>query len=317
MMVAVGSSLSRTTPSSLSRMMGDAGTTWSSYCQENCRWEDQQPTHSHQLMRMDENNKSISDSILTLRTSIPLTAGILYGNHDVAGVAATTAMGALPTSGAVLTQSTEAVSELLSTIAERCQQQQATQAKDVAMATDAPPEVISPQFSSAPPTSASPSTPLPPTGDSVVAPEQECNLLAQWAAMDTHYRVVIAALGGIPKLVTTMRLFSDDAGLQTAGCTAIENICQRNGSNQLAVFKSGGVDVIVKSMRNHPQSITVQSAAIGALRCLNAIIMLHVIPSNKIMAMELVWLLQHAKKMYITSTSRESLDFLLTQLRWS
>jgi hypothetical protein len=320
-----GTTLSRT-PSS--RLMGATTTTrtststssWnSSNGHENCPWQEAITPSSYP--------QHFSDSLLSLRSVVPPQEGgdgngwklatTVDASHQMMGSSShssSSSSNSIPTA-AVLTQSTQAVQELLATISERCHQQQAYLDELSSSSTSLSPDSCSNSIFTASPSLRPPS---PSSSPSIIpAPEHECHLLAQWAATDTHYRVVIAALGGIPKLVTAMRLFANDAGLQTACCTAIEHICQRNGSNQLAVVQAGGIPVLVQSMRLFPQSITVQSAAIQALRCLHAVIMYHVLPTNKIMAMELVWLLQHAKKMYITTSSRESLEYLLTQLRWS
>ena len=146
-------------------------------------------------------------------------------------------------------------------------------------------------------------------------PDQECSVLAQ-VAQDAYYRVVIGSSNGVAVLIHAMNCFPHEASLQEACCQALGNLCEKNGSNQLAVQKEDGIKAIVTAMRHHPSSIAVQSAACETLRVLSSLILTHASVPHKPSPLlnDVIQLVQHATDMYITPTTKESAEQLLSVL---
>lgn len=145
----------------------------------------------------------------------------------------------------------------------------------------------------------------------VPLPEDECCILAQ-CAVDAYYRVVITGRGGIPVLVRAMRAFLWDRDLQECCCLALGNLCANNGSTLLAVDSAGGVAQIIAAMRNHPQSVAVQSAACDALRNMSGLLLqLAMNPGSADLAQQLVDALSHTKGMCLLPSHRNIAEGLL------
>lgn len=100
-------------------------------------------------------------------------------------------------------------------------------------------------------------------------PIPECNVISRWAT-EPYYRVVITSSGGIPAIIRAMRVHSNSADLQIAGCTAFSNLCTGSVSNQKAVLSEGGLDAIRCAAKLHPNDEAVLNAARNVLRILNA-----------------------------------------------
>ena len=150
---------------------------------------------------------------------------------------------------------------------------------------------------------------------SMLVPDQECSVLSQ-VANDAYYKVVIGSSNGVAILIKAMNTFPQEAGLQEACCQALGNLCERNGGNQLAVQREDGIKAIVAAMRRHSGSIAVQSAACEALRTLSTLILAHADEPQKPSPLlsDVIELLQMATDMYITPTSKESAEQLLSVL---
>ena len=146
-------------------------------------------------------------------------------------------------------------------------------------------------------------------------PDQECSVLAQ-VAQDAYYRVVIGSSNGVAVLIHAMNCFPQEAALQEACCQALGNLCEKNGSNQLAVQKEDGIKAIVTAMRYHSSSIAVQSAACETLRVLSSLILAHASVPHRPSPLlnDVIQLVQHATDMYITPTTKESAEQLLSLL---
>jgi hypothetical protein len=143
-------------------------------------------------------------------------------------------------------------------------------------------------------------------------PETECSTLAQWAT-DAYYKVVISKYHGIAALCQAMRVFPGNANLQVSCCTALARLA---ASQQDAIQTEAGVSLIILAMRNHSQSIQVQSAACESLRNMSVAILYQVqqVPPKQT---DLIELLERAKTMYITPQGRNSATHLLMMLNES
>uniref|UniRef100_A0A6S9J1N7 Uncharacterized protein n=1 Tax=Ditylum brightwellii TaxID=49249 RepID=A0A6S9J1N7_9STRA len=151
-----------------------------------------------------------------------------------------------------------------------------------------------------------------PSGIRAALPLAECNALAFWAR-DPYYRVLISSHEGIPTIVRVMSMCPHHADFQTAGCTAIANLSINNGSNQRTAQAEGGLGVVVSALRNHPTSITVQSAACDALRQLISIVHSNIdelLQKNG----DIVKLLEEAQNRVLPIQSRESVEIVLDSL---
>jgi hypothetical protein len=145
-------------------------------------------------------------------------------------------------------------------------------------------------------------------------PFPECVLLSE-IAKDGFYRVVIGSAGGVATLVKVMKKFPDHASLQEVCCTALGYLCQRNGSNQLAVRKENAISQICAAMRRHPSSIALQSAACDALRNMSVVILEPSTQPTEKVKEEMIELLTKASGMYITHISKENAEQLLEALK--
>lgn len=142
----------------------------------------------------------------------------------------------------------------------------------------------------------------------IIPPFADCAMLAQ-IGTDAYYRVVIGSADGVNTLIKAMSTFPHHAPLQEVCCRALGNLCERNGSNQLAIQNNGGIQQIVSTMQCHGTSIAVQSAACEALQSMTALILAEE-DSNSI-----VQVLSKARDMYITPQSKASADQLLIALQ--
>lgn len=111
------------------------------------------------------------------------------------------------------------------------------------------------------------------------APEQECFILAQWA-VDSYYRVVISANGGVAALVRAMEIFPYHRELQECCCLALGNLCM-SGSSLPAVEQASGIYYVVAAMKNHPHSAAVQSAACDAIRNMLGLVLNHLAQADQ------------------------------------
>ena len=152
----------------------------------------------------------------------------------------------------------------------------------------------------------------PPTDDQVPFPE--CAMLAL-IANDAYYRAVIGSVNGVATLVKAMKTFPQHVNLQEACCTSLGNLCERNGSNELAVLNANGIEQIIAAMRMHSSSIAVQSAACGALRAMSALILAPQSQLSPQTLSDIVDTLMKARAMYITPRSRECAEQLLMALQ--
>jgi len=170
----------------------------------------------------------------------------------------------------------------------------------------------------------------------VEAPEEECAVLAQ-CAVDSYYKVVIAGRGGIPAIVRAMACFPFHRGLVECCCLALSNLCGGSGNNVHLIDSAGGVTQVIAAMRNHPQSVAIQSAACDALRNMSDLILQQAAisatptapPEDSSMRLEdidnnladpvalndqvdqLVSVLSHAKDMYLLPSHRSTASALL------
>jgi hypothetical protein len=143
-------------------------------------------------------------------------------------------------------------------------------------------------------------------------PEEECCVLAQWAA-DVYYRVVIAGKQGIPAIVRAMATFPYHAGLQECCCLALGNLCLQSPTNVMTIGQLGGVHSIVTAMKLHSTSVAVQSAACDALRNMSDLILSWPATENPVVG--LMDALSHAKDMYLHPTHRSIAELLLRAIQ--
>jgi hypothetical protein len=93
-------------------------------------------------------------------------------------------------------------------------------------------------------------------------PQAHLRMLAQWAT-DEYYKVVICKYNGISTIVQAMLFFPLEQNIQADGSTALGLLVQGNASLQDG---NGAAGAVAAATRNHPASISVQSAARTALR---------------------------------------------------
>lgn len=91
-------------------------------------------------------------------------------------------------------------------------------------------------------------------------PLLQCSMLAQWARVDSYYKVVITKYQGIPVIIRAMDAFASSEEVQASSCIALANL-----TNKVQIFQQGGPQAILNAMKGHPHSISVQSAALEAL----------------------------------------------------
>jgi len=144
-------------------------------------------------------------------------------------------------------------------------------------------------------------------------PDVECNTLAQ-LANDAYYRVVISASGGIPIIIKSMQTFPGHLRVQVAGCTALGNLCTKNGSNQVGVHSDGGITAIITAMKIHSSSIVVQSAACDALFHMKGFMSSLLIESDEELTIAVIEALTKAKTMYMMPNSAERAENVLDAL---
>lgn len=147
----------------------------------------------------------------------------------------------------------------------------------------------------------------------VQPPESECCILAQWGS-DSYYSIVITGKQGIPALVRAMQTFSNDPGIQECCCLALGNLCNGSYCSLVAVENAGGVRQIVDAMRNHPQSVAVQSAACDALRNTSSLILAHAQTGVSPIVPDLIAALSHCKEMYLRPVHNDTAEVLLQSL---
>mmetsp|Transcript_23664 Transcript_23664/g.33218 ORF Transcript_23664/g.33218 Transcript_23664/m.33218 type:complete len:441 (-) Transcript_23664:2416-3738(-) len=137
-------------------------------------------------------------------------------------------------------------------------------------------------------------------------PFDECSTLAHFAE-DGYYRVVISASNGIQAILLAMTTFPNHLGVQKACCTAIGNLCHKNGGNQLLVSNTGGIGAILNAMEIHSSSIVVQSFACDALFHLKHL-MVSLEEENLTRAVEYI---TRARAMYLMPGCKEHAEQLL------
>jgi hypothetical protein len=147
----------------------------------------------------------------------------------------------------------------------------------------------------------------------VQPPESECCILAQWGS-DSYYSIVITGKQGIPAIVRAMQTFPNHQGLQECCCLALGNLCNGNDGSLIAVEKAGAVRQIVNAMRNHPQSVAVQSAACDALRNMSGLILAHANTGTSTILPELIVVLSHCREMYLQPLHKNIAEVLLQTL---
>jgi hypothetical protein len=147
----------------------------------------------------------------------------------------------------------------------------------------------------------------------VQPPESECCVLAQWGS-DSYYSIVIAGKQGIQAIVRAMQTFPNYHGLQESCCLALGNISNGNNASLVAVGNAGGVKQIVDAMKNHPQSVAVQSAALDALRNTSSLIVSYVQAGTSTIVPELIAVLSHCREMYLRPDHKKIADVLLQYL---
>jgi hypothetical protein len=149
-----------------------------------------------------------------------------------------------------------------------------------------------------------------PGNSQVQPPESECCVLAQWGS-DSYYSIVIAGKQGISAIVRAMQTFPNYPGLQESCCLALGNISKGNHGSLIAVGNAGGVKHIVDAMRNHPQSVAVQSAALDALRNTSGLIAQ---AGTTTSVPELIAVLSHCREMHLRPDHKKIADVLLQYL---
>jgi hypothetical protein len=105
------------------------------------------------------------------------------------------------------------------------------------------------------------------------APEEECYLLAQWA-VDSYYKVVIGANGGLEALVRAHECFPRNALVQEYACIAMAHLCRSTGSEnqQAAVVAVRVVPLLLQStLCRHAGNVAVVAAACEALSVLSPV----------------------------------------------
>jgi hypothetical protein len=105
------------------------------------------------------------------------------------------------------------------------------------------------------------------------APEEECYLLAQWA-VDSYYKVVIGANGGLEALVRALECFPMNALVQEYACIAMAHLCRSTGSenHHAAVVAVRVVPLLLQStLCRHAGNVAVVAAACEALSVLSPV----------------------------------------------
>jgi Armadillo/beta-catenin-like repeat len=98
-----------------------------------------------------------------------------------------------------------------------------------------------------------------------IAPEEECYLLAQWA-VDSYYKVVIGANGGLDALVSALECFSQNALVQEYACTALAHLCRTSVALQQQAVAARVVPLLLQStLRIHAGQVAVVAAACEVL----------------------------------------------------
>jgi len=102
---------------------------------------------------------------------------------------------------------------------------------------------------------------------------QVCSISVLFALSlnDRNNKAVIAGLGGISAIISTMQTHLHSPLIQEKGCQVLWSLCVLE-TNQVAVGEYGGIQVIVNSMKEHLAVVEVQTEALGALKALAALI---------------------------------------------
>jgi hypothetical protein len=113
----------------------------------------------------------------------------------------------------------------------------------------------------------------------VLPPNEECYVVAHFS-LDSYYHLVIMGCDGIPALMGAMRAFWYDRDLQECCCIAMKNLlcspCCGSVAPPFNAILDGGVAAVIAAMKNHPQSVAVQSTACDALRSMGSLLLQHV-----------------------------------------
>ena len=129
-------------------------------------------------------------------------------------------------------------------------------------------------------------------------PLHQVAMLSQWASVDdAYYKVIIVKYNGIPALLRAMKHFPESGDLQAYACTALSHL-----NNKLQIHQQGGVHAMITALQDHPNNITVVSAALQALKSQSLVLKQE---PNELLQ-ELTPLLEHSKDMYLTPAGKEA-----------
>lgn len=131
-------------------------------------------------------------------------------------------------------------------------------------------------------------------------PLLQCSMLAQWARVDSYYKVVITKYQGISVVIRAMKAFANSEEVQASCCVTLANL-----PNKVQVFQEGGVEAILNAMKRHPSSISVQSAALEALSGIMPLIQ-HLEENNDDTLHEIRTLVQRTEDMYLTENGKKA-----------
>ena len=84
-------------------------------------------------------------------------------------------------------------------------------------------------------------------------------------AVSDQYRTQIADECGIEAVIAAMRNHPDAAGVQEQACHVIQDLCNRNKTNQDLIIQHGGLDLIRAAMQTHESQASVCGCAVSAM----------------------------------------------------
>ncbi|KAG7372247.1 hypothetical protein IV203_018390 [Nitzschia inconspicua] len=131
-------------------------------------------------------------------------------------------------------------------------------------------------------------------------PHLQCFMLAQWSRVDSYYKVVITKYHGIQVLIRAMNTFARSEDVQASCCVALANL-----NNKLQIFHEGGAQAILNAMKEHPNSISVQSAGLDALSGLIQLILNRGKDGAETLQ-EMIFLVQRTEHMYLTADGKKA-----------
>lgn len=135
---------------------------------------------------------------------------------------------------------------------------------------------------------------------STAIPLLQCSMLAQWTRVDTYYKVVITKYHGIPIVIGAMNAFAASEEVQASCCITLANL-----TNKVQIFQEGGAQATLRAMKEHPESISVQSAALETLLGIIPLIQ-HLQDDNAEMLREIQTLVKRTDDIFLTEEGKKA-----------